>query len=141
MGSGAVLARVVMTSMRIVVAVIALVTCVHAGLWSLLHRQYSSPDFNGQLASVSYNPTTRWQNPERNRPADRPTPEQIRADLRLLSSYTRSIRTYSSTRGNELIPAIAAEFGLKVTIGIWLSGISEEPEPGKRRNPEDIKKN
>ena len=42
--------------MRIVVAVVALVTCVHAGLWGLLQRQYSSPDFNGQLASVSYSP-------------------------------------------------------------------------------------
>lgn len=103
--------------MRIVVAIIALVTCVHAGLWSLLHRQYSSPDFNGQLASVSYSPYTRSQHPDH---GDRPTAEQIRADLRLLSSYTRSVRTYSSTGGHELIPGIAAELGLKVTIGIWL---------------------
>ena len=92
-------------------------TCVHAGLWSLLHRQYSSPDFNGQLASVSYSPYTRSQHPDN---GDRPTAEQIRADLRLLSSYTRTIRTYSSTGGVELVPGIAAELGLKVTIGIWL---------------------
>ena len=103
--------------MRIVVAVIALVTCVHAGLWSLLHRQYSSPDFNGQLASVSYSPYTRSQHPDN---GDRPTADQIRADLRLLSSYTRTIRTYSSTGGHELIPGIAAELGMRVTIGIWL---------------------
>ena len=112
-----VLARVVVTSMRIVVAVIALVTCVHAGLWSLLQRQYSSPDFHGQLASVSYSPYTRSQHPDN---GDRPTAEQIRTDLRLLSSYTRTIRTYSSTGGVELVPGIADEFGLKVTIGIWL---------------------
>ena len=85
-------------------------------LWSLLHRQYSSPDFNGQLASVSYSPYTRSQHPDN---GDRPTAEQIRADLRLLSSYARTIRTYSSTGGVELVPGIAAEFGLKVTIGIW----------------------
>jgi exo-beta-1,3-glucanase (GH17 family) len=103
--------------MRIVVAIVALVTCVHAGLWSLLHNQYSSPDFNGQLASVSYSPYTRSQHPDN---GDRPTAEQIRADLRLLSSYTRTIRTYSSTGGIELVPGIAAELGLKVTIGIWL---------------------
>ncbi len=114
--------------MRIVVAVIALVTCVHAGLWSLLHRQYSSPDFNGQLASVSYSPYTRSQHPDS---GDRPTAEQIRADLRLLSSYTRSIRTYSSTGGQELVPGIAAEFGLKVTIGIWL-------DHDKARNEREI---
>ena len=118
MGSGPVYAPVwLWTSMRIVVAVVALVTCVHAGLWSLLHRQYSSPDFNGQLASVSYSPYTRSQHPDN---GDRPTAEQIRADLRLLSSYTRTVRTYSSTGGVELVPGIAAEFGLKVTIGIWI---------------------
>src|SRR5262249_40299744 len=45
---------------------------------------------------------------------------QIRADLKILSPYTQSIRTYSATGGGELIPAIAAEFGLKVTLGIWI---------------------
>ncbi len=114
--------------MRFVVAVVALVTCVHAGLWSLLHRQYASPDFNGQLASVSYSPYTRSQHPDN---GDRPTAEQIRADLRLLSPYTRSIRTYSSTGGHELIPGIAHEFGLKVTIGIWL-------DHDKARNEREI---
>jgi exo-beta-1,3-glucanase (GH17 family)/cellulose synthase/poly-beta-1,6-N-acetylglucosamine synthase-like glycosyltransferase len=103
--------------MRIVVAVVALVTCVHTGLWSLLHRQYSSPDFNGQLASVSYSPYTRSQHPDN---GDRPTAEQIRTDLRLLSSYARTVRTYSSTGGLELVPGIAAELGLRVTIGIWI---------------------
>src|SRR5687768_2910942 len=89
-------ARVVVTPMRFVVAVVALVTCVHAGLWSLLERQYSSPDFYGQLASVSYSPYTRWQHPDN---GDRPSADQIRSDLRLLSSYTRAVRTYSSTGG------------------------------------------
>ena len=30
---------------------------------------------------------------------NRPTAEQIRADLKLLSPYTRAVRTYSSTGG------------------------------------------
>ena len=51
---------------------------------------------------------------------DRPTEAQIRADLKTIAPYTRAIRTYSSTGGVELVPAIAAEFGLKVTVGIWL---------------------
>ena len=123
--------------MRIVVAVVALVTCVHAGMWSFLHRQYSSPDFNGQFASVSYSPYTRWQHPDN---GDRPTADQIRSDLRLLSSYSRAVRTYSSTGGQELIPGIAAELGLKVTVGIWLTGTSEERSPGVRRDPRDIER-
>jgi exo-beta-1,3-glucanase (GH17 family)/cellulose synthase/poly-beta-1,6-N-acetylglucosamine synthase-like glycosyltransferase len=103
--------------MRTVSAVVALIVCLHAGLWGLLHRQYDVADFNGQLASVSYSPYTRSQHPDN---GDRPTAQQIRADLRLLSSYARTIRTYSSTGGVELVPSIAAEFGLKVTIGIWI---------------------
>jgi exo-beta-1,3-glucanase (GH17 family)/cellulose synthase/poly-beta-1,6-N-acetylglucosamine synthase-like glycosyltransferase len=114
--------------MRTVAAVVALVACLHAGLWALLHRQHDAADFNGQLASVSYSPYTRSQHPDK---GDRPTVEQIRADLKLLSSYTRTIRTYSSTGGVELVPGIAAEFGLKVTIGIWL-------DKDKARNEREI---
>jgi exo-beta-1,3-glucanase (GH17 family)/cellulose synthase/poly-beta-1,6-N-acetylglucosamine synthase-like glycosyltransferase len=103
--------------MRTVAAVVALVACVHAGIWALLQREYSAADIDGQLASVSYSPYTRSQHPDY---GDRPTADQIRADLKLLSSYTRTIRTYSSTGGVELVPGIAAEFGLKVTVGIWI---------------------
>jgi exo-beta-1,3-glucanase (GH17 family)/cellulose synthase/poly-beta-1,6-N-acetylglucosamine synthase-like glycosyltransferase len=98
-------------------AVVALVVCVHAGLWALLHRQHSVATVDVPLASVSYSPFTRSQHPDH---GDRPTAQQIRADLKLISPYTNAIRTYSSTGGVELVPAIAAEFGLKVTLGIWI---------------------
>jgi exo-beta-1,3-glucanase (GH17 family)/cellulose synthase/poly-beta-1,6-N-acetylglucosamine synthase-like glycosyltransferase len=103
--------------MRTVAAVVALVVCVHAGLWSLLQRHEAVANIDTPLASISYSPYTRSQHPDY---GDRPTPEQIRADLKILSPYTQSIRTYSATGGGELVPAIAAEFGLKVTLGIWI---------------------
>ena len=103
--------------MRSVAAVVALVVCVHAGLWSLLQRQQAVANIDAPLASVSYSPYAQSQHPDY---GDRPTPEQIRADLKILSPYTNTIRTYSSTGGGELVPAIAAEFGLKVTLGIWI---------------------
>jgi exo-beta-1,3-glucanase (GH17 family)/cellulose synthase/poly-beta-1,6-N-acetylglucosamine synthase-like glycosyltransferase len=103
--------------MRTVAAVVALVACVHAGLWVLLQRQQAAANIEAPLASISYSPYTRSQHPDY---GDRPTPEQIRADLKILSPYTQAIRTYSSTGGGELVPAIAAEFGLKVTLGIWI---------------------
>jgi exo-beta-1,3-glucanase (GH17 family)/cellulose synthase/poly-beta-1,6-N-acetylglucosamine synthase-like glycosyltransferase len=103
--------------MRTVAAVIVLIACIHAGIWALLQRQYSAPDIQTPLASVSYSPYTRVQHPDY---GDRPTPEQIRADLKILSHYTHTIRTYSSTGGGELVPGIAAEFGMKVTLGIWI---------------------
>jgi exo-beta-1,3-glucanase (GH17 family)/cellulose synthase/poly-beta-1,6-N-acetylglucosamine synthase-like glycosyltransferase len=103
--------------MRSVAAVIALVACVHAGLWTLLKQEQTVPNIDGQLASISYSPYARSQHPDN---GDRPTAEQIRSDLRLLSPYTRTVRTYSSTGGVELVPGIAAELGMKVTIGIWI---------------------
>src|SRR5580700_1708700 len=102
--------------MRTVVAVLALVACVHAGLWALLRTSEVAPDFTGQLASVSYAPFVDSSHPDT---GVRPTAEQIRADLKAIAPYTRAIRTYSATGGAELVPPIAAEFGLKVTVGAW----------------------
>src|SRR3954454_12681151 len=103
--------------MRTVAAVVALVLCVHAGLWTLLQRHQAVANIDTPLASVSYSPYARSQHPDY---GDRPTEQQIRADLKILSPYTQAIRTYSTTGGGELIPAIAAELGLKVTLGIWI---------------------
>jgi exo-beta-1,3-glucanase (GH17 family)/cellulose synthase/poly-beta-1,6-N-acetylglucosamine synthase-like glycosyltransferase len=103
--------------MRTVAAVLALVACVHAGLWALLRTDETAPDFTGQLASISYAPFVASKHPDY---GERPTAEQIRADLKAIAPYTRAIRTYSATGGAELVPPIAAEFGLKVTIGAWI---------------------
>ena len=100
--------------MRTVAAVLALVACVHAGLWASLRTKETAPDFTGQLASVSYAPPT---DPNSTETA---TAGQIRAELKAIAPYTQAIRTYSSTGGAELIPPIAAEFGLKVTVGAAL---------------------
>ncbi len=103
--------------MRTVAAVLALLACVHAGLWASLRTKETAPDFTGQLASVSYAPFVASKHPDW---GERPTVEQIRADLKAIAPYTRAIRLYSSTGGAELVPPIAAEFGLKVTVGAWI---------------------
>jgi len=115
--------------MRTVAAVLALVACVHAGLWALLRTEATAPEFTGQLASISYAPFASSQHPDS---GVRPTAEQIRADLKAIAPYTRAIRTYSSTGGTELIPPIAAEFGLKVTVGAWI-------DRNKERNDREIR--
>src|SRR5580698_5404629 len=102
--------------MRTVAVVLALVACVHAGLWALLQRKETAPDFTGQLASISYSPFVDSSHPDS---GQRPTPEQIRADLKAIAPYTHAIRLYSSTGGAELVPPIAEECGLKVWAGAW----------------------
>ena len=103
--------------MRTVAAVIALVACVHAGLWALTRDNLSAPGYDGQLASVSYAPFQGNANPDAGSQAQA---AQIRSDLKLLAPLARSVRTYSSTGGVELVPGIAAEFGLRVTVGAWI---------------------
>jgi len=104
--------------MRTVAAVLALVVCVHAGLWAILRTHAAAPDISRQLASVSYSPFAHSDRPDS---GDLPTAAQIRADLKAIAPFTRAIRTYSSTGGAELVPPIAAEFGLRVTVGAWIS--------------------
>ena len=101
--------------MRSVAAVVALAACLHAGVWAFFQTTGTAPNIDRSLASVSYAPFEGIRNPE-----DEPTAAQIRADLKAIAPYTNAIRTYRSTRGMEQVPAIAAEFGLKVTLGIGL---------------------
>ncbi|MGA8996400.1 MAG: glycosyltransferase, partial [Pseudolabrys sp.] len=103
--------------MRTVAAVVALVACVHAGLWALMRDNVRAPNFDGQLASVSYAPFEGSAHPDS---GNRARVAQIRADLKTLAPLTRAIRTYSSTGGVELVPGIASEFGLRVTAGAWI---------------------
>jgi exo-beta-1,3-glucanase (GH17 family)/cellulose synthase/poly-beta-1,6-N-acetylglucosamine synthase-like glycosyltransferase len=101
--------------MRAVVAVLLFVTAAHAALWGLFQEKQAAPDFKGILPSVSYTPF------EPGHVVDLTVdPARIRADLKRLSTVTRAIRSYSSTEGNELVPPIAAEFGLKVMVGAWI---------------------
>jgi exo-beta-1,3-glucanase (GH17 family)/cellulose synthase/poly-beta-1,6-N-acetylglucosamine synthase-like glycosyltransferase len=111
--------------MRSVAAVIALVACVHAGIWTLLRGETAAPGFGGQLASISYAPYAAGAHPDQGEAANA---TQIRSDLKLLAPYTRAIRTYSATAGVELVPSIAAEFGLKVTMGAWIGREAERNE-------------
>jgi exo-beta-1,3-glucanase (GH17 family)/cellulose synthase/poly-beta-1,6-N-acetylglucosamine synthase-like glycosyltransferase len=111
--------------MRTVAAVVALVACVQAGLWALAQTDLSAPDVEGQLTSVSYAPFAGNVNPDE---GGRARAEQIRSDLALLTPLTRSIRLYSSTGGVELVPPIAGEYGLRVTVGAWIDKHAERNE-------------
>jgi cellulose synthase/poly-beta-1,6-N-acetylglucosamine synthase-like glycosyltransferase/exo-beta-1,3-glucanase (GH17 family) len=114
--------------MRSVAFVVALVACLHASAWALRQTQASAPNFDGILNSVSYSPFTTAAHPDAE--GSRPPEERIRADLKALAPYTRAIRLYSSTGGVEQVPKIAAEFGLKVTLGIWI-------DKNDRRGPKE----
>ena len=54
--------------------------------------------------------------------------EQIRRRIEIIKPYTSWIRSFSCTEGNELIPKIAKEYGLKTLVGAWLGDDAENNE-------------
>ena len=103
--------------MRAVVAVLFFVIAIHAAMWGVFRDKQEAPDFKGILPSVSYAPFEGTAHPDVD---NIPNVEKIRADMKKLAPLTRAIRLYSSTGGVELVPPIAAEFGIKVTLGAWI---------------------
>mgnify|MGYP000874902175 FL=1 len=103
--------------MRAVVAVLFFVTAAHAAIWGFLREKQPAPDFTGMLPSVSYAPFDGSGHPDVD---NIPTVEKIRADMKVLAPLTRAVRLYSSTGGVELVPPIANEAGIKVTVGAWI---------------------
>ena len=110
--------------MRAVVAVLLCVTALHAGMWGLLRDKQQAPDFKGILPSVSYAPFERGHIVA-DSIADS---ERVRADLKKLSTLTRAVRLYTSTEGSELVPSVANEVGLKVTVGAWIDKNADRNE-------------
>ena len=103
--------------MRAVVAVLLLVAAGHAALWGFFQEKQQAPDFRGILPSISYAPFE----PGHTVADPAADSEKIRDDLRKFSTITRAVRLYTSTEGSELVPPIAAEFGVKVMVGTWIS--------------------
>jgi GPH family glycoside/pentoside/hexuronide:cation symporter len=56
------------------------------------------------------------------------TADQIRRRLGITAPHTKWIRSFSCTEGNELIPQIAREKGLKVMVGAWISDDKDRNE-------------
>jgi len=57
---------------------------------------------------------------EGQKPGEIITEKQIRRRLEIIRPYTKWVRTFSCTEGNELIPKIAKELGMKTLVGAWL---------------------
>ncbi|GAB5409383.1 MAG: hypothetical protein BalsKO_17480 [Balneolaceae bacterium] len=61
-------------------------------------------------------------------PGDQITEAQIRKRMEIIKPYTKWVRSFSCTDGNELIPKIAHEYGIKTLVGAWLGTDEEKNE-------------
>ena len=62
---------------------------------------------------------------EGQRPGHILTIEQIRRRMEIIAPYTSWVRSFSCIEGNELIPVVAKEYGLKTMVGAWLGDDKE----------------
>ncbi|HEY7872361.1 MAG TPA: hypothetical protein VIC31_06525, partial [Rudaea sp.] len=56
-------------------------------LWAALNRPAQPTDWSGRIASFSYTPYQRYQNPNKQ---IYPNTDQVEADIKLLSKYTNN---------------------------------------------------
>lgn len=78
---------------------------------------------DARIHGISFSPYIEGQGPG--------TPiseDQIRERLAFIQPYVSWIRTFSCSEGNEQIPAIAKENGLKTMVGVWLDDNKEQNE-------------
>jgi glucan 1,3-beta-glucosidase len=78
---------------------------------------------SNKIHGLSFSPYITGQGP-----GTQITEAQIHERLQLILPYVKWIRTFSCTQGNELIPKIAAEYGLKTLVGVWLEDNLENNE-------------
>ena len=57
---------------------------------------------------------------EGQKPGDIISEEQVKRRMSILKPYSNWIRSFSCIEGNELVPKIAKEMGLKTLVGAWL---------------------
>lgn len=81
-----------------------------------LYKKYLEAGMHG----VCFSPYMEGQEP-----GDQLSEEQIRRRIEIIKPYTRWIRSFSTTEGNELIPRIAKEHGIQTLVGAWLGSDPE----------------
>lgn len=81
---------------------------------------------NAGIHGLCFSPYT-----ENQKAGDSISSDQIKKRLDLITPYTKWIRSFSCTDGNELIPGLAKQNGLKTIVGAWISD-------DKARNDKEI---
>ena len=78
---------------------------------------------DGKIHGISFSPYIEGQGP-----GTVLDEAQIRQRLGIIAPHVHWVRTFSCTEGNELIPRIAKESGLKTMVGVWLNDDLEHNE-------------
>ena len=101
----------------------------HHYLLSDVQQSVVSDDLDARLAAllkdkmhgISFSAYTEGQ-----KPGDELSRHQIEHRMGIIAPYFNWVRSFSTTQGNELIPTVAKEAGLKTLVGAWLGTDNEK---------------
>ena len=122
--------------------VLLLVSAATLAGWRLLDRTVTAADVDGPLHGVTYAPWAKDQDPlagkasgvfsflrtainEEPEPAIKPRKSQMERDFALLAGKVSAIRTYRTTDGGDVMPELAARYGVKLVPGAWIYSPNE----------------
>ena len=91
-------------------------------LWGLVNRPDIEPPWPNEIEGFAFSPMRGEQNP---REHHYPEVGQIDADLGLLEGKAYAVRTYTVEGPMAEVPRLAAEHGLNVTLGAWITNDAE----------------
>ncbi|MEO1484976.1 MAG: glycosyl hydrolase family 17 protein [Bacteroidota bacterium] len=94
---------------------LALAAIDYAGKTTKELKKLCREVLDGGMHGLCFSPYEEGQ-----KPGEQITEEQIRRRMEIISPYTDWVRSFSCTEGNELIPKVAREFGIKTMVGAWL---------------------
>ncbi len=63
---------------------------------------------------------------------DQLSEDQIQRRMDVIAPYTKWVRSFSCTDGNEFIPKVAHKKGLKTMVGAWIGNDKTKNEQGDR---------
>ena len=106
-------------------AVVVSIAAICAAGWAYFNRPMKAPNWPAVVSGYSFSPFRYGQDPTK---SVYPTEAEIRADIELLAGQTDRLRTYAVRGTLGEVPHIAHEFGMTVTMGVWLSNIKEDNE-------------
>jgi exo-beta-1,3-glucanase (GH17 family) len=94
----------------------AVVVLLNYLAWAWTGHNFEAPDVPARVNGLTYAPYARAEAPWVRK---QPLEELLQADLKQLSGITDHLRTYSAAQFPQL-PGIAAQHGLRLTLGAWL---------------------
>jgi exo-beta-1,3-glucanase (GH17 family)/cellulose synthase/poly-beta-1,6-N-acetylglucosamine synthase-like glycosyltransferase len=97
-------------------AIAALVVLANLAVWRAMNPPLPAPDAPPRVAGLAYNAFQRWESPLT---LSFPNRDELSADLRRLAPLTSRLRTYSAAEFPAL-PALAQQFDLRLSLGVWL---------------------